>query len=66
MSGFMSESLSGINGTRTSAKLILPKNITLLFLPPRSPELNPVENVRQFMRENWLSNVSATNGPQFS
>ena len=25
-------------------------------LPPRSPELNPVENVWQFMRENWLSN----------
>jgi len=25
-------------------------------LPPRSPELNPVENVWQFLRENWLSN----------
>ena len=23
---------------------------------PRSPELNPVENVWQFMRDNWLSN----------
>jgi hypothetical protein len=30
--------------------------ITLLPLPPRSPELNPVENVWQFMRQNWLSN----------
>ncbi|KSV63105.1 hypothetical protein N183_36305 [Sinorhizobium sp. Sb3] len=31
-------------------------DITLMLLPPRSPELNPVENVRQFMRDNWLSN----------
>jgi len=30
--------------------------VTLLQLPPRSPELNPVENVWQFMRQNWLSN----------
>ena len=30
--------------------------ITLMPLPPRAPELNPVENVWQFMRENWLSN----------
>ncbi len=32
------------------------RNITLLALPPRSPELNPVEDLWQFMRENWLSN----------
>jgi transposase len=31
-------------------------NITLLPLPPKSPELNPVENIWQFMRDNWLSN----------
>jgi hypothetical protein len=24
-------------------------------LPPRPPELNPVENIRQFMRDNRLS-----------
>jgi transposase len=30
--------------------------ITIVLLPPRSPELNPVENVWQFMRDNWLSN----------
>ena len=29
---------------------------TSLTLPPRCPELNPVENVWQFMRDNWLSN----------
>ena len=41
-------------GWHMSAKLAVPANITLLALPPRSPELNPVENVWQFMRENWL------------
>ena len=24
-------------------------------LPPRSPELSPVENIRQYIREDWLS-----------
>jgi transposase len=43
-------------GWHMSAKLAVPANITLLPLPPRSPELNPVENVWQFMCENWLSN----------
>ena len=43
-------------GWHVSAKLKVPANITLLPLPPKSPELNPVENVWQFMRENWLSN----------
>ncbi len=43
-------------GWHTTAKLTIPPNITLLFLPPRSPELNPVENIWQFIRDNWLSN----------
>lgn len=43
-------------GWHTTPKLKVPDNITLLFLPPRSPELNPVENIWQFMRDNWLSN----------
>ncbi len=43
-------------GWHVSAKLPVPANITLLPLPPKSPELNPVENVWQFMRDNWLSN----------
>ena len=34
----------------------VPRNISLLPLPPRSPELNPQENIWQFMRQNWLSN----------
>ena len=35
---------------------VVPDNITLMPLPPKSPELNPVENIWQFMRDNWLSN----------
>jgi transposase len=34
----------------------VPSNITIIALPPKCPELNPVENVWQFMRDNWLFN----------
>lgn len=43
-------------GWHMSTKLPVPDNITILPLPSKSPELNPVENIWQFMRENWLSN----------
>jgi transposase len=43
-------------GWHTSDKLDVPANITLMSLPPKSPELNPVENIWQFIRANWLSN----------
>jgi transposase len=43
-------------GWHLSAGLITPVNITLMPLPAKCPELNPVENVWQFMRDNWLSN----------
>jgi transposase len=46
----------GQAGWHLSDKLGVPANITLLPLPPRCPELDPVENVRQHLRENWLSN----------
>jgi transposase len=39
----------------------VPENITPIFLPSRSPELNPVENVRQYLRQNWLSNTVLEN-----
>jgi transposase len=39
-----------------SHRLVIPANITLLPLPAKAPELNPVENIWQFLRENWLSN----------
>jgi hypothetical protein len=31
-------------------------NITLVPLPPKCRELNPQENIWQFLRDNWLSN----------
>ena len=43
-------------GWHLSHRLVVPANITIIPLPPRCPELNPVENIWQFMRDNWLSN----------
>ncbi len=43
-------------GWHSSRTLVVPANITLLTLPPYSPELNPVENVWQFLRQNRLAN----------
>ena len=43
-------------GWHTTKKLIVPDNIILLPLPARSPELNLVENLWQFLRDNWLGN----------
>jgi hypothetical protein len=43
-------------GWHTSDTLSIPDNISIVPLPPKSPELNPTENIWQFMRENWLSN----------
>ena len=43
-------------GWHGAKDLRVPDNISLLPLPPRSPELNGQENVWQFMRQNWLSN----------
>ena len=42
-------------GWRLSDRLTVPSNTTLVPLPPRCPELDPVENVWQFMRDDWLS-----------
>jgi hypothetical protein len=43
-------------GWHLSDRLVVPSNITLMPLPAKCPELNPVENVWQFIRDNWLSN----------
>ena len=43
-------------GWHKTDKLKLPKNLTIILLPARAPELNPVENVWQYLRQNWLSN----------
>ena len=44
-------------GWHTTGKLDMPANITPIFLPSRAPELNPVENVWQYLRQNWISNT---------
>jgi hypothetical protein len=43
-------------GWHTTTALAVPRNITLILLPSRAPELNPVENVWQHLRQTWLSN----------
>lgn len=43
-------------GWHTTPALKVPRNVTLIFLPSRSPELSPVENVWQYLRANWISN----------
>ena len=40
----------------TARKLIVPSNISLLLLPPYSPELNPQENVWQWLKDKYLAN----------
>jgi hypothetical protein len=39
-----------------SGKLHAPEDITFVLLPSRSPELNPQENIWQFLGDNWPSN----------
>ena len=48
--------LDGAGWHRTGGRLAVPENVALLRLPPYSPELNPVENVWQYLRQNFLSN----------
>ena len=43
-------------GRHGSGALIVSATITLLPLPTKCPELNPVENVWQFMRDKGMSN----------
>ena len=43
-------------GWHITAELNMPENITPVLLPSRAPELNPVENIWQYLRQNYLSN----------
>jgi len=43
-------------GWHGAKALAVPDNISLLTLPPYSPELNPIENVWEYLRQNFLSN----------
>jgi transposase len=43
-------------GWHKARKLIVPDNITILYLPPYSPELNPVERLWAYLRSHYLAN----------
>jgi transposase len=42
-------------GWHTSGDLVVPENLSLVFLPPYSPELNPIERLWLHLRDNRLS-----------
>ena len=46
--------LDGAGWHQTGGELRVPDNITLLPLPPYAPELNPMENVWEYLRANKL------------
>ena len=43
-------------GWHKSKKLIVPENITIIYLPPYSPELNPVERLWLHIKSNTIRN----------
>ncbi len=45
-------------GFPISRSLVVPVNVTLLQLPPYSPELNPIENLWHYLRSHFWSNRS--------
>ena len=44
-------------GWHRSQGLVIPANVTLLQLPPYSPELNPGERIWHYLRSHWLANT---------
>ena len=50
-------------GWHKSKTLAVPGNITVLLLPPYSPELNPVENLWHYLRSHYLSNRAYADYP---
>ena len=36
--------------------LAIPSNMTIMYLPSYSPELNPQENIWEYLKNNFLSN----------
>lgn len=43
-------------GWHKSKKLVVPNNIKIVYLPPYSPELNPVERLWQYLKSNIIRN----------
>jgi transposase len=48
-------------GFHTSKQLVVPENVTLVKLPPYSPELNPIENLWHYLKSHFWSNRSYAN-----
>jgi len=48
--------LDGAGRHQAGGRLRIPANISLLHLPPYSPEFNSQENVWQYLRQNQLAN----------
>ena len=47
--------LDGAGWHQQGGRLVVPGNITLLPLPPYAPELNGMENLWEYLRQNHLS-----------
>ena len=43
-------------GWHMAGALVVPANVTLIHLPPKSPELNPTENLWHYLRSHFWSN----------
>lgn len=43
-------------GFHMSKKVKVPKNVTIVPLPPYSPQLNPIEKLWQYLRQHYWSN----------
>ncbi len=43
-------------GYHTGGDLVVPSNVSLILLPPYSPELNPIENLWHYLRAHHWSN----------
>jgi len=49
-------------GWHTGKKVDVPENITIVLLPPYSPQLNPVELIWRYLRQRYLSNRAYADG----
>ena len=43
-------------GWHSTKQIMIPDNISILHLPPYSPELNPQENIWRYLKDTFLAN----------
>lgn len=48
--------MDGAGWHKPGGRLVVPENVSVLTLPAYAPELNPQENIWQFLRQNYLAN----------